>query len=60
VNKKQKRRTCYEGGIPGHLSSSYPNKKTDADSNNATMQEDGNKMREEEAGDTTQEGANNL
>jgi squamous cell carcinoma antigen recognized by T-cells 3 len=56
VHKKQKRRTCYECGTPGHLSSACPNKKIDAASNNATKQEDANKMGEEEAGDPTQEG----
>ncbi|KAJ4770715.1 RNA-binding protein 39 [Rhynchospora pubera] len=56
VHKKQKRRTCYECGTPGHLSSACPNKKTNADSNNATMQQDANKMIKPEAADTPQEG----
>ncbi|XP_078178437.1 phragmoplastin interacting protein 1-like isoform X2 [Carex rostrata] len=57
VHKKQKRRTCYECGTPGHLSSACPNKKTNVDSNNATKQEEVYQMREEEVADTTQEGS---
>ncbi|KAF3334019.1 ribonucleoprotein [Carex littledalei] len=57
VHKKQKRRTCYECGTPGHLSSACPNKKTNVDSNNATKQEEVYQIREEEVVDTTQEGS---